>query len=522
MLFRYSYIIIFLFVIGCSSGPEFKRDNLFDPQADSPKAKFSTDCCNYVRAVRENDSFVVIANAAVVNKNLKLELKSDLDGLIFSQNNVTSGTFKVGYTTLSGPALHTISLFIDGVKQDETTRLVNIAAKVNLYEPTWKNFQPILTWSKYQGEDFESYKLKVIELRNPITVKEFTDINDTSFALYDLPIKENLKYFVETSSTELYANNSSNQIELKPNIFSPPYANSIIKSQNDDHLYFNYSSCTGLDIECSIYSYSSKYDLITTTFTNGYDSQIRFFSPFSLSDLFIFKGDDLFWYDSINHWILPYVQGLAEKVEIEDFISSIYYDPATSIYFVSFEESGPFMFDSNFEPIENNLSVDDKNATLLLGTNENTLFAVGSYYPYSLIAYTFNQYGDLTKTNEKSLYNGSRRRAISNKHNKLFLDNDGKIFSADPSLDELGYLPSVNRGYSSFHIKESSQDTLYAGTNEGYLHKIHIPSNQIVFSQKYDYPIKRILSYNDELFLILNSRYDYVIVPKRPDDLNLD
>lgn len=531
MLFRYLYTIILLFIIGCSSGPDYKRDNILDPEASHPKAKFIPSCC-YERAVEEFDSFSVVVNAAVTNQNLTLELISDVDGVIFSKENVTTDTLKVGYTKLSGPTLHTISLFIDGVKQDEVKNLVSKAHQVKMYEPTWHNFQPTLKWSKYEGDDFESYKLKIFNYSRAETVKEFTDINDTVFT-HQYSFRENFNYFIETTSNSFFTSNNSNEIEIKQNIFKYPYS-SLIFYDDQLHIYYlarNYQSGTS---DYYLNSFSSKNESKTKSIGNFYPRGLGFISTSALSSpaIYVTSGDDINVYDATDLTLISEIRNLSERVKTHydnDNIESILYNKLTSNYFISFSsgyESGPFTLDSNFEPIENNLSVDDKNASFLLGTNENILFAVDSYYPYNLISYSFNQVGGLEKTNEVSLIKRSKLSKISKKHNMLFLGSNGKIFSANSNLDDLGFLPSVNGGYSSFHIKESSQDTLYAATNEGYLHKIHIPSNQIVFSQKYHYGIEkrieRILSYNDELFLILDSYGDLIIVPKKPDDLNLD
>jgi len=524
MLFRILYTIIIALVIsGCSSGPDYKRDNLFDPEANFPKAKFIWWCC-YERAEEEFDSFSVVVNAAVINQNATLELRSDIDGIIYSNDKITSDTLNVGYTKLSGPTLHTISLLINGDKQAEVKQIVSKAHQVKMYEPTWHNFQPTLKWSKYKGEDFESYKLKIFRYSRAETVKEFTDINDTVFSHHEYPIRENFKYYIETTSNTFFSSNLSNEIEIRPNIFESPYS-SLIFYDEQLHIYYSSYISQGATSDHYLNSFSSKNESKTKSIGNFYPRGLGFISISALSSPAIFatSEDDINVYDATDLTLISEIRNLSERVNRHhdnDNIASILYNKSTSNYFITFDSrwgSGPFTFDSNFEPIENNLSMADRDVTKLLGINGNTLLAVDSYYYDNLISYSIAPDGNMTKTNEISNY-GSAISAVSNTHNKLFLSNVGKVFSADSNLDDLGFLPSVNGGYSSFHIKESSQDTLYAGTYEGYLHKIHIPSNQIVFSQKYHYGIKSILSYNDELFLILNSRYDYIIVPMKPID----
>lgn len=520
MHFRILYtIIIALIISGCSSGPDYKRDNLFDPEANFPKAKFIWLCC-YERAEEEFDSFSVVVNAAVINQNATLELRSDKDGIIYSNDKITSDTLNIGYTKLSGPTLHTISLLINGVKQGEVKQIVSKAHQVKMYEPTWHNFQPTLKWSKYEGEDFESYKLKIFEYSKAVTVKEFTNINDTVFTHHEYPIRENFKYYIETTSNTFFTSNISNEIEIRPNIFEPPYSSLIFY---DDQLHIYYSSCNyqGGNSYCYLNSFSSKNESKTKSMGYFYPRSVRISSVSSSPELLVTLDDNINLYDVRNLSLISEFRNLSKGLNnYEKKISSIYYHKPSSNYFITFgtgSGSGPYTFNSNFEHLGNNLQFSETNGTYFVGTNGNTLLALDYSYYDVLISYSITPDGNITKTNEISHY-GSAISAVSNTHNKLFLSNAGKIISADSNLDDLGFLPSVNGGYSSFHIKESSQDTLYASTYGGYLHKIHIPSNQIVFSQKYHYHIKRILSYNDELFLILNSVFDYIIVPMKPID----
>lgn len=519
MLFRILFtLIITLIISGCSSGPDYKRDNLFDPEADTPAAKIIY--WQGERAEEEFDSFIVIVNAAVINQNVTLELKSDKDGIIYSNDNISSDTLRVGYTKLSGPVVHTISLLVDDVKEDEIRTLVSKAYKVTMYEPTWNDFQPSLKWSKYRGEDFESYTLKIIEYKKAITIKEFTNINDTMYTHYEYPIRENFRYFIETKSKKYARTNSSNEIEINLNTFQIPYSKPIYFG---GLYYYYYSNCgyTGSINECFLKSLSSANDSKTKSIGNFYPRSLRFSSASLTPDLLVTSEDNINIYDARDLSLISEHKNLSEGLNnYRKDVSSLYYHEPSSNYFITFgygTGSGPYTFNSNFVHIGNNLQLIDQNGTYFLGANGNVLLAVDAYRPDNLISYSISPEGDITKTNQINLNYGTYTRAVSITHNKLFLGNDGKIFSADSNLERLGSLPTVPYGYSDFHINTSSPDTLYASSYPHTLYKIHIPSNEIVSAKEYHYEIVNILSSNGKLFLILKSD-DRIIVPLKPDN----
>ncbi|MAO65956.1 MAG: hypothetical protein CL666_13260 [Balneola sp.] len=530
---EYKFLLLFFisgtFLFSCSTGPEFERGNVFDPAADIPNAKF-LDIENIIRAEIAYKSFIIVVNSVVIEQGRSLKLVSDKDGLFYQNDTITSDTIKVGYTKLSGHTTHTISLLIGEVKYDEINRIVSKPYKVTLKALNLDKFQPDLIWDKYKGDDFKSYKVKVQSYNQDITLKEFYDINDTVFTNFRPTMQKSQKYFVESYSKKYSTKSVSNSVEIRNNIIDDPNVYSKQLVSFNDEIYFHYIKAKIFnDIAYfSINAQTSTNRTITKSLGESVTGSKGFFlktiNTLKIPELYASFDNNIYQLDPVDLTLISDRGILSTKVN-EGTISphDMIYHNASSNYVVTFNGGnkrgkGPYIFDKNFNPINSYLPDNDRFATNLLGINKNTLFTNDSFYQSgNLLSYSITQDGNLRMGNRRDLvgFNISNH-AISDKHNKLFIGSSGQIFSADLDINNLGFLPDIHSAYTDFLVKESSPDTLFASSYDGFLYKIHIPSNQIVSKQHYEYEIRNILAEKNNLFLVLENYDKFIIFPVKP------
>lgn len=507
MSFRISFILILItgFVLSCSTGPEFERDNLYDFGAKIPNGNIISPSNNSLRAKNEFNSFSLKFNQPALNNEFGFVLKSDKDGIFYKSDSITNDTIHIDQTVLTRNRHH-IDLIINGKNVHGISLDVKLPDAVKLKSVSYNNFSVDLKWTKYTSDDFKSYKIFTLEKSGKVYLKEINDINDTTFSHNDFNISNNVEYGIETSSYNSDKINESNIESINTVLFnSRSYFNYADKVNSVFFINENFQLC-------SYIIFSEKTDCSTFQSLEGKD-YYNFYNIY-INDkidrpvLIAFTGKKVEKYDLMSG---EKINEIDFEEKINTYPTTIIYDPIINKYFLS-TGIAPYLLDWNsqtykaisykpsrfkdvvIKPEQKMMFADDR-STLRLINYDNS----GKFTGYVNLSEN-NSYTSYSTTNSVRRFENSDFHVIRNARSKPI------IVSVNPlnEIFELGL--NKNQGYySSFFTTDLFENYLFSGTSNGTVVVYSLKTGDKINTYKFKNRVEGFFQINNKIIAILKK-----------------
>lgn len=148
--------------------------------------------------------------------NLKVEWKSDKDGVLSTQKASANGTVGFSTKTLSRNE-HNITLTVTDEENFSSTHTFALSmlapAAINLIRAEKSNGGVVLQWDSYKGSDFQKYEIyrsdNNCDYNQRTLLGEITSLSATSFTDKYPPLEYQVCYFVRVYNTEGKSRNSN-------------------------------------------------------------------------------------------------------------------------------------------------------------------------------------------------------------------------------------------------------------------------------------------------------------------------
>lgn len=488
----------------CQNATDFKRDNLYDPKADSPNAKFLFPHASDMVSPGQDSLFIVKINSFLVNNSAyTVTVESNHDGILFSSDTNPEEIIGINNSYIS-VGRHKIKLNVNGITMDSTVANVLLPNKTRLTSVVLENGLPKLTWNSYTGNisDFNNYKVYLAgKYRNADYDNLLATINnpaDTTFidstARY---FDREITYYISVTNTDGYSNISNLKtifFELLGEIGSP-----VIHPDRDIIYYHSFYSGNkvyrhNFDTKDKI-EHSVESSEIVSLLYNAKTSEIivgRYDKTVSVHDAETLE--------------------LNKVVPVRNIPRSILFEPRFDLYFISTDSYGAlYSYNQQFKRIDYISAEGLGNA---LYPEKNLLFTISNFSPqdYGYVVYTDE--GNLEKADE-SPYHGRfhiGNISVSPTYDIFVTGAEGNIIKADQSLEWIGSLPDFESYNSYHHFDIHDPHILWIGTGSGKLIKYDFENKVTLETRNYKYRIRKILQNEESLFVVLYEDYDNYIL----------
>ena len=490
--FLLNIIVLFVCTISCSTGPDFERDNINDPNASSVNAKFISQDEYISRGRISNSSFKVKVTPPVVTGDHKLVLSSNINGEIYSTSYFDTDTLIIGRTELS-KGVHTISLYLDNKLCDTLEVNVDRTAEVSFKSVNWAVGGYSITWSKFDDINFESYKLFILlEDGKRKDIKTFYDINDTSFTIYKYPFEESFRYGIETTSLDFEKSNQVLSTLITPKYLTTYWPGYFRFPKNLDEIFVRRESEEFNSFNIFTNEVTSS-NILGSTYTLTYYIQDYFSTP----ELIVAKENKIIRY---NLETFEYISEIVVPT-----VNELFFDPNLNLYFGAL---GNYIINFSAELEQSTYSKTSFNDTLFYDFTidpKNRLFyaSINDWGTERLFKINYNESGEITSTTDTGFLsfrrNGLNRNKLSPSGRYMVakaMDKRNILFDTSTLEEKLSLIDNI----TSFYF---TNDTLLVGTTTGRLYYYDVTNEFLIGEYNYEHEVSHIFNKRGQVYILI-------------------